>query len=65
VDVGDLEAGRIVWEDRHRARIGRLDKGLRRHGIVDCWGDGDAKVTKKTIAEVGMYLYRIFVEFEV
>jgi hypothetical protein len=49
-DVGDLWASRMFGKEGRRARVGRDDERVSRQSVVICWGDGDAKVPKESVA---------------
>ncbi len=64
-DVGDLVTGGMVREGGRNARVEGDDERCIRQSVEDCWSDGDAKVSKEAITEVGMHLDGIFVQLEV
>ncbi len=63
-DVGDLVTGGMVREGGRNARVEGDDERCIRQSVEDCWSDGDAKVSKEAITEVGMDFYGIFVQLE-
>jgi hypothetical protein len=63
-DVMDSRAGCAIGEDGSDTRIDGDDKWCCRKGVVNCGGDGDAKVTQEAVAEMRVNFHGILIEHE-